>query len=45
MKEQDSIPTGKVQRATRFVSTGAKIGGNYLKFYTKKIITGDSSRA
>ena len=37
MKEQNRIPTGKVQRASKFVRTGAKIGGNYLKHYTKKV--------
>lgn len=36
MKEQNHIPTSKVQRATRFVKTGAKVGGNYLKYYTKR---------
>ena len=36
MKEQNQIPTSKVQRATRFVKTGAKVGGNYLKYYTKR---------
>ena len=36
MKEQSHIPTSKVQRATRFVKTGAKVGGNYLKYYTKR---------
>ncbi len=38
MKEQHSIPTGKVERASKFVSTGLKIGGNYVKHYTKKIL-------
>ena len=33
VKEQQSIPVGKVQRATKFISTGAKIGTNYLKHY------------
>ena len=37
MKEQSSIPTTKVQRAARFVKTGAKVGGNYVKHYTKKV--------
>lgn len=36
MKEQNSIPTSKVERATKFVQTGAKIGGNYIKHYAKK---------
>ncbi len=38
MKEQQSIPTSKVARATRFVKTGVKIGGNYLKYNVKKIV-------
>ncbi|MBX2900717.1 MAG: AarF/ABC1/UbiB kinase family protein [Cyclobacteriaceae bacterium] len=38
MKEQKSIPVGKVQRATKFISTGAKIGTNYLKHYSKKLV-------
>lgn len=36
MKEQTRIPTGKVQRAAKFVSTGARIGGNYLKHNVRK---------
>lgn len=43
MKEQSSIPTGKVERAGRFVATGLKVGTNYLKHYTKKLI--DPSRS
>ncbi len=35
--EQSSIPVTKVERAMRFVKTGAQIGGNYLKHYTKKV--------
>jgi len=42
MKEQTNIPTGKVERASRFVATGLKVGGNYLKHYTKKLM--DPSR-
>ena len=38
MKEQSSIPTSKVERASRFVSTGLKVGGNYIKHYTRKLI-------
>ena len=38
MKEQKSIPTTKVQRATKFITTGAKIGRNYLKHYGKKFL-------
>lgn len=36
MKEQESIPTSKVKRAGKFIKTGAKVGGNYLKHFTKK---------
>lgn len=42
MKEQIKIPTSKVKRATRFLATGAKVGGNYVKHYTKKVLTGNS---
>ena len=44
MKEQLSIPTTKVQRAARFVKTGAKVGGNYIKHYTKKLIDPNLSK-
>ncbi len=44
MKEQTNIPTGKVERATRFVATGLKVGGNYLKHYTKKLMDPSTSR-
>lgn len=38
MKTIDSIPTSKIQRATKLVSTGAKVGVNYLKYYGDKMI-------
>jgi len=44
MKEQRKIPTGKVARAAKFVSTGAKVGGNFIKHYTKKMINPDHTR-
>lgn len=37
MKDQESIPVGKVQRAAKLLGTGAKVGGNYIKHYAKKI--------
>ena len=37
MKTIDSIPTSKIQRASKLVATGAKIGVNYLKYYGDKI--------
>ena len=36
-KEQNSIPTTKTQRSAKFVTTGIKIGGNYIKHYSKKL--------
>lgn len=44
IKEQDRIPVTKVQRATKFIVTGAKIGGNYLKHYSKKIVNPDLTK-
>lgn len=37
MKTLDKIPTGKMQRAGKLISTGAKVGVNYLKYYGDKI--------
>jgi predicted unusual protein kinase regulating ubiquinone biosynthesis (AarF/ABC1/UbiB family) len=37
MKTQHSIPASKVERATKFVKTGFKVGGNYIKHYTKRM--------
>jgi predicted unusual protein kinase regulating ubiquinone biosynthesis (AarF/ABC1/UbiB family) len=42
--EQTQIPSTKVQRAMRFVKTGAQIGGNYIKHYSKKIVDPNLSR-
>ncbi len=44
MKEFERIPVTKVQRATKFITTGAKIGTNYLKHYGKKLINPDVSK-
>ena len=37
MKSIDRIPTSKLQRASKIVSTGAKVGVNYLKYYGEKL--------
>lgn len=42
--EQNTIPSTKVQRAMRFVKTGAQIGGNYIKHYSKKIVDPNLSK-
>ncbi|MCU0448446.1 MAG: AarF/ABC1/UbiB kinase family protein [Bernardetiaceae bacterium] len=41
---QETIPTTKTERATKFVQTGVKIGGNYLKHYAKKLVDPSTSR-
>lgn len=44
MKEFDRIPVSKVHRASKFITTGARIGTNYLKHYSKKLVNGDTGR-
>lgn len=44
IKEQENIPVGKVHRATKFIATGAKIGTNYLKHYSKKLVNPELTR-
>ncbi|MDC1012453.1 AarF/ABC1/UbiB kinase family protein [Flavobacteriaceae bacterium] len=44
MKTLDSIPTHKIERATKLVSTGVKIGGNYLRYYGEKLIRGEENK-
>lgn len=44
MKIQETIPTTKVERAAHFVGTGVKIGGNYIKHYTQKLVNKDVSK-
>lgn len=38
MKTIDSIPTSKIQRASKLVATGAKVGVNYLKYYGDQLV-------
>lgn len=44
MKTIDYIPTSKIERATKLVQTGAKVGVNYLKYYGEKMVNSDLSR-
>jgi predicted unusual protein kinase regulating ubiquinone biosynthesis (AarF/ABC1/UbiB family) len=44
MKTIDKIPTGKISRTGKMVQTGIKLGGNYLKYYSKKALNRDLSR-
>ncbi|WP_413669783.1 ABC1 kinase family protein [Mucilaginibacter sp. Mucisp86] len=43
--EQNSIPTTKVQRSAKFIKTGVKIGGNYIKHYSKKLFNPDLDKS
>lgn len=44
MKTIDYIPTSKIERASKLVQTGAKIGVNYLKYYGEKMVNSDLTR-
>lgn len=44
MKDQESIPTSKLERTAHFVSTGVKIGGNYVKHYTQRLLNQDVTK-
>ena len=44
MKTIDYIPTSKIERATKWVHPGAKVGVNYLKYYGEKIVNSDLTR-
>ena len=37
MKSVNKIPTTKVQRASKILKTGAKVGGNYVKYYANRV--------
>ena len=44
LKSLDYIPTNKIARAGNLVTTGLKLGGNYLKYYGQKALKVDGSR-
>jgi predicted unusual protein kinase regulating ubiquinone biosynthesis (AarF/ABC1/UbiB family) len=44
MKTLDRIPTGKIERASKLVKTGVKIGGNYVKYYGKKLVNPEMTK-
>ena len=44
METIDKIPITKIQRATKFVKTGAKVGVNYIKYFGNRL-TEDGSEA
>lgn len=37
MKTINKIPTSKLQRASKIIKTGAKVGGNYVKYYANRV--------
>jgi predicted unusual protein kinase regulating ubiquinone biosynthesis (AarF/ABC1/UbiB family) len=41
MKTLKNIPISKIQRASKLVQTGAKVGVNYLKYYGDKIVSSE----
>ena len=45
MKTLDSIPTNKIERASKLVSTGIKVGGNYIRYYGEKIMKGEEAKS
>lgn len=45
MKSLDHIPTHKIERAGKLVTTGLKIGGNYIKYYGKKALDSSVDRS
>ena len=44
MKEQTKIPKHKLGRATRLATTGVQVGVNYLKYKTRKALTGNDDK-
>lgn len=38
MKSIDKIPTSKIQRASKLITTGLKVGVNYAKYFGEKIV-------
>lgn len=44
MKTLNSIPTNKIQRASKLVTTGIKVGGNYMRYFGDKIIKVDGAK-
>ena len=42
MKSIDSIPTSKIKRAGKLVTTGARVGVNYIKYYGEKLVKTES---
>lgn len=44
MKTLDTIPIGKIQRASKFVKAGAKVGTNYVKYLGDKLLDKEDAK-
>ncbi len=44
MNTIDKIPTGKLGRTSKMVQTGVKVGGNYIKYFSKKAFDSNLTR-
>lgn len=44
MKEQVSIPRSRIERAAHIAGAGAKVGGNYIKHYARRLVGGDEGK-
>lgn len=44
MKELESIPKTRIERAAHIAGAGVKVGGNYLKHYAKKLLNSEVER-
>ena len=44
MKTLDKIPTGKIERAGKLMKTGVKVGGNFMKYYGKKLVNPEHNK-
>lgn len=45
MKSTDKIPTSKLQRTSKLVGTGVKLGANYLKYYGQRVLDREGAKA
>ncbi|WP_139959276.1 ABC1 kinase family protein [Flavicella sediminum] len=43
MKTINTIPTSKIQRASKLLQTGAKVGVNYVKYYGDKLLHSEAT--
>ncbi len=44
MKSTDKIPTSKLQRTSKLVGAGVKLGANYLKYYGRRVLDKEGAK-